>query len=133
MGVDTMQHDDTGLTADIELVSDKTLALTADGALVDEPDFQPIAPGTPKSGSVDAGNDLDYYTLNAVAGQVYVISMNGTGPGAMPDPQIYVYNSSGAALFADDEGGTASNALLTFQATYTGVYYIEAGPWFDAT
>jgi len=127
-----MQHDENGISTDTELAG-KTLALTIDGALVDEPDFQPITPGTPKSGSVDVGNDLDYYTLNAVAGQVYVISMNGTGPGAMPDPQIYVYNSAGQALFADDEGGTASNALLTFQATYTGVYYIEAGPWFDAT
>ncbi|TFI57411.1 matrixin family metalloprotease [Sphingomonas parva] len=102
-------------------------------ALADEPDFQPITPGTPRNGHVDPGNDLDYYTLNVVAGQTYVISMNGTGPDAMPDPQIYVYNNLGQAVFADDEGGTGSNALLTFTATYTGVYYVEAGPWFDAT
>jgi hypothetical protein len=127
-----MQHDENGISNDIEIAG-KTLALTIDGALVDEPNNQPITPGTPKSGSVDVGNDLDYYTLSVVAGQTYVVSMNGTGPGAMPDPQIWVYNHLGQAIAVDDEGGTASNSLLTFTATATGTYYIEAGPWFDAT
>jgi serralysin len=116
---------------DTELSLDEAQrAVTIDTAL-DEPDFQPITPGTPVTGHVDPGNDLDYYTVNVVAGQTYVISMNGTGPGAMPDPQIFLYNRSGQAVAADDEGGTGSNALLTFTAAYTGVYYIEAGPWFD--
>lgn len=112
-------------------INNAVLSLTAEGALADEPDFQPITPGTPKTGHVDPGNDLDYYTLNVVAGQTYVISLNGTGPDAMPDPQIFLYNSGGFAIAADDEGGTGSNALMTYTATYTGVVYIEAGPWFD--
>ncbi|NIJ22077.1 hypothetical protein FHS95_003788 [Sphingomonas naasensis] len=111
-------------------ISDALLSLSAEGALADEP-TQPITPGTPKTGHIDPGNDLDYYILNVVAGQTYVISMNGTGPNAMPDPQIYLYNSGGFAIAADDEGGTGSNALLTYTATYTGVVYVEAGPWFD--
>lgn len=107
-------------------------ALTLDTAL-DEPNFQPISPGTPVTGHADPGNDLDYYTLNVVQGRTYVISMNGTGADAMPDPQVFLYNSAGQAFAADDEGGTGSNALLTFTATYTGQVYIEAGPWFDST
>lgn len=111
---------------------DGTLALSAGTALVDEPDFQPIAPGTPKSGQINPSGDYDYYTLNVVAGQSYVIALNGTGPNAMPDPQIFLYNSGGTAIAADDEGGTGSNALLTYTATYTGIVYIEAGAWEDA-
>jgi serralysin len=108
------------------------LALTASTA-IDEPDFQPIAPGTPKSGQVSEDGDYDYYTLNVVAGQSYVISLNGTGANAMPDPQIYLYNSDYAAIAADDEGGTGSNALMTYHATYTGVVHIEAGAWSDVS
>ena len=117
-----------------ELALDVTdIERTLGGTTHDEQDFGPITPGAPVTGHVDPGNDLDYYTLNVVAGQTYVVSMNGTGPNAMPDPQIFVYDQGGVARFADDEGGTRSNALLTFTAAYTGVYYIEAGPWFDDT
>ena len=101
--------------------------------LTDEPDFQPVTPGSPRTGAVGENGDYDYYTLNVVAGQTYVISLNGTGPNAMPDPQIWLYNSAGTAIAVDDEGGTGSNALLTFTATYTGVVYVEAGAWSDAT
>lgn len=121
------------LTSETEReISHAVLALTAEGALADEPDFQPITPGTPKSGQISPSDDYDYYTLNVVAGQTYVISLNGTGPDAMPDPQIFLYNSGGSAIAADDEGGTGSNALLTYTATYTGVVYVEAGAWSDA-
>lgn len=112
-------------------ISDAVLALTAEGALADEPDFQPITPGTPANGQISPSDDYDYYTLNVVAGQTYVISLNGTGPNAMPDPQLFLYNSSGTAIAADDEGGTGSNALMTYTATYTGVVYVEAGAWSD--
>ena len=129
-----MDFEHKSLTGDSDRAINVELAnLAANTTALDEPDFQPIAPGAPKTGNVGPGNDLDYYTLNVVAGQTYVVSMNGTGPNAMPDPQLWVYNSSGAAIATDDEGGAASNALLTFTATYTGVVYIEAGPWFDAS
>lgn len=111
---------------------DGTLALSAPSALADEPDFAPIAPGTSTNGQVSPSGDYDYYTLNVVAGQTYVISLNGTGPNAMPDPQLFLYNSAFQAIAADDEGGTGSNALLTYTATTTGVVYIEAGAWEDA-
>jgi Ca2+-binding RTX toxin-like protein len=129
-----MDFEHKSLTGESDRAINVELAnLAANTTALDEPDFQPISPGAPKTGNVGPGNDLDYYTLNVVAGQTYVVSMNGTGPNAMPDPQLYVYNNLGQALFADDEGGTGSNALLTFTATYTGAVYIEAGPWFDAS
>ncbi len=115
-----------------EVDVDAAMALTVDTALADEPDFDPILPGTPKSGQINPSGDYDYYTLNVVAGQTYVISLNGTGPNAMPDSQIFLYNNGGTAIAADDEGGTGSNALMTYTATYTGVVYIEAGAWEDA-
>ena len=128
-----MDFEHKSLTGDSDRAINVELAnLAANTTALDEPDFQPIAPGAPKTGNVGPGNDLDYYTFNVVAGQTYVVSMNGTGANAMPDPQLWVYNSAGQAIAADDEGGTGSNALLTFTATYTGVVYIEAGPWFDA-
>lgn len=114
-------------------LDDGAQAFAASGALADEPDFQPVTPGTPMSGAISPSGDYDYYTLNVVAGQTYVISLNGTGPNAMPDPQIFLYNSAFQAIAADDEGGTGSNALLTYTATTTGVVYIEAGAWEDAS
>jgi Ca2+-binding RTX toxin-like protein len=111
----------------------EALVIAGTTAATDEPDFQPIVPGAPKTGAVSPSGDYDYYTLSVVAGQSYVISMNGTGAGAMPDPQLFLYNEAGQAIAADDEGGTGSNALMTYTATYTGVVYVEAGAWSDET
>jgi hypothetical protein len=113
-----------------------TITTTLVGNVVgvgDEPDFQPILPGTPRAGQVSEDGDYDLYTLNVVAGQTYVISMKGTGANGMPDPQLYLYNSAGQVIVIDDEGGTGSNALMTYTATYTGVVYVEAGAWSDET
>ncbi|HEX8643293.1 MAG TPA: pre-peptidase C-terminal domain-containing protein [Allosphingosinicella sp.] len=120
----------------------RELALNADGtalasptAIADEPDFQPVTPGAPRTGQVNASGDYDYYTMSVVTGQTYVIAMNGTGPNAMPDPQLYIYrvvNNALSAIAADDEGGVGSNALMTYTATFTGTLYIEAGAWSDA-
>ena len=97
-----------------ELALDVTdIERTLGGTTHDEQDFGPITPGAPVTGHVDPGNDLDYYTLNVVAGQSYVISMNGTGPDAMPDPQLFVYNSAGQAQMQGCVvNPTAGNASL---------------------
>ena len=112
-----------------------------------------LAPGNPtltvdspqhRIGSVGTNGDQDFYQVELVAGQVYQIGMYGytgpigsPGPGGAPllDSYIEIYAADGTTLITSADGGANTPAntansgfdvLLTFTATTTGTYYINA-------
>lgn len=81
------------------------------------------------TGFVTDNADQDYYQFTAVAGRTYVIeTFNIQGQLRSDATGLWLYNSSGAELQADqygDEGTGAANARMVFKAVTAGTYYIR--------
>ncbi|HEX8448029.1 MAG TPA: M10 family metallopeptidase C-terminal domain-containing protein, partial [Allosphingosinicella sp.] len=93
---------------------------------------------SPTVGTIGTNGDQDFYAVNLVAGKTYEIGMFGKagGPNLFPlqDSYLELYNSAGVLQGSADGGAsTLANqvnsgfdAVLTFTATVTGTYYINA-------
>src|SRR5262249_53883893 len=55
----------------------------------------------------------------------------GTGTNSLQDPFLSLRNSAGTILVSNDDGGPGSNSSITFTATASGTYYLDAGAWND--
>lgn len=84
--------------------------------------------------SIDALGDQDFFQVQLVAGQTYNIGQYLTpgGPLLVPlaDAYLELYDSSGNLVASADGGGpntpSGLDALMTFTATTTGTYFINA-------
>jgi serralysin len=106
-----------------------------------------IAPGNPiltvdaashRIGTLNVNGDQDFYQVTLTAGQTYQIGMYGyaAGPNLVPNPDSFVeiYDSAGNLITSGDGGATTPanevnsgfDVLMTFEATATGTYYINA-------
>ncbi len=81
---------------------------------------------TSVDGEIAPEGELDITTISVVAGQTYSISLYGAGATPLPDTLLALFDSTGALIFTDDDGGAGTNSLLTFTAAYTGNYFIGA-------
>ena len=83
------------------------------------------------TGEIETSNDFDWFAVDLVAGHTYVIDLEGadSGGGALQDPVLRgLYDADGNRIAGarDNDGGAGRDARLTFTATTTGAYYIEA-------
>lgn len=110
------------LTPDAIPASTLTLAsVTVDGAHI--------------TSTINTVGDHDWFRVDLQAGQTYNISqwqvMFGPSLVPLPDAYIQLYDSSGQLITSADGGGPNTpqglDATLSFTATYTGTYYIDAG------
>ncbi|NML14071.1 pre-peptidase C-terminal domain-containing protein [Azohydromonas caseinilytica] len=97
-----------------------------------------LAPGGTHSSVIDTVGDADWFRVSLSAGTTYRIEALGsaTGNGTLADPLIQgLYNASGAFVpgTSDDDGGTGTNALVTFTATQSGTFYLSVGAFSAAT
>ncbi|QGZ95739.1 M10 family metallopeptidase C-terminal domain-containing protein [Terricaulis silvestris] len=84
--------------------------------------------------TIDAIGDFDFFSVELEAGQYYNIGqfLVVGGPSGVPlsDAYIELYNADGELIVTADGGGANTpsglDALLTYQATYTGTYFINA-------
>jgi hypothetical protein len=88
-----------------------------------------VSVGSTTNGSVEVGGDHDWFKITLSAGQIIQVTMNGLGLSALEDPYLRIRDSSGAVIFENDDHGGSRNAFVAFQASYTGVYYIDAAAW----
>ena len=88
-----------------------------------------IAVGSTTNGSVEVGGDHDWFQISLTVGQNIQVTMNGLGLSALEDPFLRIRDSAGNILFENDDGGAGRNAFIAFQASYTGVYYIDVAAW----
>ena len=96
--------------------------------------------GQTAQGTLAVG-DSDWYRVNLVAGHTYTFAEVGTGNASanLRDPFMYLRDSSGTILAGQsnpanpnldtDDAGPGTNSAITFTATYTGSYYIDAGSY----
>ena len=99
----------------------------------------------PTVSAIDAIGDLDFYRIDLVAGHEYQIGMYGytptgagapIGPTGLPllDSFLELYDGAGNLITSADGGSDTTlnsansgfDALLTFTATTTGTYYVNA-------
>jgi serralysin len=94
--------------------------------------------GAPKIGTIGTIGDQDFYKVTLEAGKTYEIDLFGQvgGKSLVPllDSYVELYNASGTLLASADGGASTLintvnsgfDAILTFQASVTGTYYINA-------
>ena len=97
-----------------------------------------VAVGGSATGEIETSKDFDWFAVDLVAGHTYVIDLEGadSGGGALQDPVLRgLYDADGNRIAGarDNDGGTGRDARLTFTATTTGTYYIEARGHSDQT
>lgn len=89
-----------------------------------------MAVGDTFVGSLSVG-DSDWVEIDLTSGNTYEITLDGTGSNALSDPYLTIYDANGRQVTFNDDGGPGLNSRLTFTATSTSRYYIEAGSYND--
>ena len=87
--------------------------------------------GGSATGEIETARDRDWFAVELVAGRSYVIDVEGkdTDAGSLANPLLRrMRDPDGDAISGtrNDNGGTGRNAQLTFTATETDTYYVEA-------
>jgi Ca2+-binding RTX toxin-like protein len=97
--------------------------------------FGQIAVGGTATGALQQAGDRDWFAVQLQAGNTYSISETGaTGHGGtLADPFLRLHDSSGALVASNDDivDGTDPDSRLSFTATASGTYYVEAGSFVD--
>lgn len=88
--------------------------------------FGQVGTGTPATGRIETGGDRDVFSINLTAGKTYTIDLASAASGGLADPMLRLLNGSGTQLAMNDDFGGGRNSQITFQATSTGTYYLEA-------
>jgi serralysin len=83
--------------------------------------------GQTAQGTISSLGDHDWYRISLVAGQTYTFAEIGTGTNSLNDTFLNLRDSSGTVLASDDDAGPGLSSSLTFTATSTGTYYVDAG------
>ena len=84
------------------------------------------------AGTFETAGDWDWIQVELVAGETYTITVDGAGANANADPYVTIY-APGATTYdqstvvaSDDNSGSGNNASVTFTATQSGTFFIEA-------
>lgn len=102
---------------------------TSDAAANDTTAYS-ISVGDTFSGSLTNATDTaDWIAITLTAGESYTITLDGV---SLSDPYLYLYDSSSNLLAENDDGGPGLNSQITFTATTSGTYYIEANSYLSA-
>lgn len=89
-----------------------------------------ISSGDVFSGNIGSSGDSDYVAINLVTGQNYQFSLEGV---SLSDPMLTLRNSSGTQIAFNDDGGSGRDSLITYTATSSGTYYLDASAYSNHT
>jgi hypothetical protein len=91
-----------------------------------------VTVGSVTSGNLEVVGDHDWYRISLSAGQAITVTLNGV---TLDDPYLNIRDSSGNIIFSNDDItlGTNRNSQVSFSASYSGTYYIDAGAYQDGS
>ncbi len=111
-----------------------------------EDDFQNTVEGVGTIGSIDAQRltangtlnylgDSDLYSTTMISGLTYTIDQRGAGSGSgtLGDPFLYLQLNDATMSAYDDNSGAGWDARITYTADRTGLQYIKAKAYADAS
>lgn len=93
-----------------------------------------MSEGDTFQGSLSRSGDRDWVSIKLEAGETYTFNLSGSasGGGSLSDPYLRLHSSNGTQLRYDDDSGPGLDSSLTFSASQTGTYYINAGAYSDS-
>jgi serralysin len=90
-----------------------------------------LAIGSSVTGYVNTLGDHDWFGVQLVAGQQYTFTLSSNASSI--DSYLRLRDAAGNQLAFNDDGGGGLNSRITFTATSTGTYYLDAGTYQDQT
>ena len=91
-----------------------------------------INSGDTIDGAIRPRGDFDYFKFNASAGDRIVIDVDAQNLGSLLDPYLYLLDSDGVAMLAqnDDEiFAEKVDSFIAFYAPHNGTYFIKLRAW----
>ena len=87
-----------------------------------------ITVGGSTTNSLEVSGDHDWFKISLTSGQSITVALNGI---TLEDPYLRIRDSSGTVIYSNDDinTGVNLNSLLSFQANYSGIYYIDVGSY----
>jgi serralysin len=87
--------------------------------------------GTSRLNQIEVASDQDWFRLELTAGQTVRISLSGASGGlagstALEDTFLRLRGSSGSILLEDDDSGPGLFSAITYTATTTGTFFVDA-------
>ncbi|WP_438363068.1 M10 family metallopeptidase C-terminal domain-containing protein, partial [Nioella halotolerans] len=85
------------------------------------------------SGNLETDGDDDWVAVELSAGTTYDIRLDGSASagGTLSDPYLRLYDSTGAEIAHDDDGGLGRDSRLVYTPDTDGTYYVSARAWND--
>ena len=89
-----------------------------------------ITVGGSTTSTIETVGDRDWFRINLTAGQEITVTLRGI---ALDDPLLRIRDSSGNIVYENDDiaFGVDLDSQISFEAGYSGVFYIDAGAWED--
>jgi serralysin len=87
--------------------------------------------GQTAQGNIAVLGDHDWYRVNLIAGQTYSFAMIGTGTKSLRNTFLRLRDSAGNSVAADDDWGPGYSSRISFTASVSGPYYLDAGAVYD--
>ena len=80
--------------------------------------------GDARTSFIGSAGDVDWFAVELVEGRPYRFYADGAeGDGALADPLLTLYDSTGAQVAQDDDGGRGLNSYLYFASPTGGTYF----------
>ncbi len=83
------------------------------------------------AGSFSGSDDTDWVAVTLRAGQTYTFSLDSAEIGGIDDPYLVLRDGQGRYLEANDDANGSSNSQITFTATRSGTYFLDATAYED--
>jgi hypothetical protein len=104
-------------------------------SLTDTRPFGQLSVGGTASGAMERAGDRDWFVVTLQKGATYAITEVGRtgGGGTLADPFLRLHDGSGALIASNDDiiDGANPDSSISYTATATGTYYVEAGAFAD--
>ena len=80
--------------------------------------------GDPRTSFIGSAGDVDWFVIELIEGRPYRFNLEGVEEGALADPLLTLYDSSGTQIATDDDGGRGLSAYLNFASPTGGPYFV---------
>jgi len=106
------------------------LTIRADDFAADTSTTGTVPIGTSRSGVLELTADRDWFAIDLQMGRRYEFRLNSAG---LADPMLRLRNNTGTELASNDDiSSTNFNSLISFTASSSGRYYLEAAAFNDS-